>query len=73
MLSEDIQALGRFKKKAEYLLEFLAEEGQVEAAKFMFVVQGLLDHRVRPSRHDTPPLTPGKAHFPAGPNPSGLR
>ena len=47
MLSEDIQALGRFKKKAEYLLEFLAEEGQVEAAKFMFVVQGLLDHRVR--------------------------
>ena len=47
MLSEDIQALGAFKKKAEYLMEFLAEEGQVEAAKFMFVVQGLLDHRVR--------------------------
>eukprot|EP00271_Cylindrocystis_brebissonii_P015065 TRINITY_DN37005_c0_g1_i1.p1 TRINITY_DN37005_c0_g1~~TRINITY_DN37005_c0_g1_i1.p1 ORF type:complete len:230 (-),score=46.28 TRINITY_DN37005_c0_g1_i1:168-857(-) len=44
MLSEDIQQVSAFKRKVDTLGEFLVGEGQLDAARFMFVVQGMLNH-----------------------------
>lgn len=46
MLSEDIQKLAEFKAKVDYLGEYLVGEQEMEAAKFMLVVKGLLEHQV---------------------------
>lgn len=46
MLSEDIQKLAEFKSKVDYFGEYLVGEGEMEAAKFMLVIKGLLEHQV---------------------------
>eukprot|EP00850_Spirogloea_muscicola_P019296 SM000187S03913 [mRNA] locus=s187:122007:123590:- [translate_table: standard] len=50
MLSEDIQMLTDFKAKVDYLGEFLVGESEVEAARFMLVIKGMLNHELLPER-----------------------
>jgi hypothetical protein len=47
MLSEDDKLVAAFKEKVDYLGEFLVQDGQHEAAQFMLVLRGMLDHEVR--------------------------
>eukprot|EP00850_Spirogloea_muscicola_P014971 SM000111S18794 [mRNA] locus=s111:183250:196627:+ [translate_table: standard] len=50
MLSDDIQMLTDFKAKVDYLGEFLVGESEVEAARFMLVIKGMLNHELLPER-----------------------
>jgi hypothetical protein len=47
MLSEDDKLVAAFKEKLDYLGEYLVQDGQHEAAQFMLVLRGMLDHEVR--------------------------
>lgn len=46
MLAEDDKMLETFKDKVEFLGEFLVQDGQMEAARFMLILRGMLDHEV---------------------------
>jgi len=46
MLAEDDKMLETFKDKVDFLGEFLVQDGQLEAARFMLVLRGMLDHEV---------------------------
>lgn len=47
MLAEDDKMLETFKDKVDFLGEFLVQDGQMEAARFMLILRGMLDHEVR--------------------------
>ena len=46
MLAEDDKMLETFKDKVDFLGQFLVEDGQMEAARFMLILRGMLDHEV---------------------------
>jgi hypothetical protein len=46
MLAEDDKMLETFKEKVDFLGEFLVQDGQTEAARFMLILRGMLDHEV---------------------------
>lgn len=48
MLAEDDKMLEAFREKVDFLGEFLVQDGQVEAARFMLILRGMLDHEVYP-------------------------
>ncbi|KAG0504136.1 hypothetical protein M758_8G070700 [Ceratodon purpureus] len=48
MLAEDDKMLETFKDKVDFLGEFLVQDGQMEAARFMLILRGMLDHEVYP-------------------------
>jgi hypothetical protein len=52
MLSEDDKLVAAFKEKVDYLGEFLVQDGQHEAAQFMLVLRGMLDHELYPQKDD---------------------
>jgi len=47
MLAEDDKMLENFKEKVDFLGKFLVQDEQVEAARFMLILRGMLDHEVR--------------------------
>ncbi|GJP50131.1 hypothetical protein CLOM_g9270 [Closterium sp. NIES-68] len=52
MLSEDIQAVGAMKRKVDEAGEYLVAEGHMDAARFMLVVKGMLEHTLVPEVDD---------------------
>lgn len=47
MAKQDSKAIEELKDKVDYLERYLVEEGETEAAKFMMIIGGMLDHMVR--------------------------
>lgn len=39
----------QFREKVDYLGEYLVQDGHLDAARFLFVVRGMLDHEVHSS------------------------
>ncbi|KAL2610535.1 hypothetical protein R1flu_029108 [Riccia fluitans] len=52
MLGEDDKMVEQFKEKVDYLGEYLVQEGHLDAARFMLVIRGMLDHEVYPQKDD---------------------
>lgn len=52
MLAEDDKMLETFKDKVDFLGEFLVQDDQLEAARFMLVLRGMLDHEVYPQSEE---------------------
>eukprot|EP01018_Ginkgo_biloba_P007818 Gb_06260 [translate_table: standard] len=46
MLLRDEKVADTFKEKVDYLQRYLVEEGETDAARFMMIIRGMLDHRV---------------------------
>lgn len=47
MLAEDDKMLENFKDKVDHVGEFLVQNDQLEAARFLLILRGMLDHEVR--------------------------
>ncbi|CAI5483577.1 unnamed protein product [Closterium sp. Yama58-4] len=52
MLSEDIQAVSAMKRKVDEAGEYLVAEGHMDAARFMLIVKGMLEHQLLPEVED---------------------
>ncbi|KAL3690369.1 hypothetical protein R1sor_016679 [Riccia sorocarpa] len=52
MLGEDGKVLEQFREKVDYLGEYLVQEGHLDAARFMLVLRGMLDHEVYPQKDE---------------------
>ncbi|CAI5505630.1 unnamed protein product [Closterium sp. Naga37s-1] len=48
MLSEDIQAVSAMKRKVDEAGEYLVAEGHMDAARFMLIIKGMLEHQLLP-------------------------
>jgi hypothetical protein len=46
MLAEDDKLVQKFKEKIDYFGEFLVQDGEIEAARFMLILRGMLEHEV---------------------------
>lgn len=51
MLSEDDREVAHVREKVEYLGEYLVQENQLDAARFMLILRGMLDHEVHSKSH----------------------
>ncbi|KAG6557531.1 hypothetical protein Mapa_000805 [Marchantia paleacea] len=52
MLAEDDKLVEQFREKVDYLGEYLVQDGHLDAARFMLVIRGMLDHEVYPQKGD---------------------
>ncbi|CAM6095526.1 unnamed protein product [Calypogeia fissa] len=52
MLSEDDREVAHVREKVEYLGKYLVQENQLDAARFMLILRGMLDHEVVPQKDD---------------------
>lgn len=48
MLSEDIQLVSAFREKVDAYGEYLVQEKEMEAARFMLVIKGMINHEIIP-------------------------
>lgn len=48
MLAEDDKMLENFKDKVDHVGEFLVQNDQLEAARFLLILRGMLDHEIYP-------------------------
>ncbi|KAJ7567453.1 hypothetical protein O6H91_02G148300 [Diphasiastrum complanatum] len=46
MLSDNKRLLNPFKEKVEHVIKYLMQEGHLEAANFVAVIRGMLEHKV---------------------------
>lgn len=52
MLSEDDKEVAHVRQKVDYLGKYLVQEKQLDAARFMLILRGMLDHEVVPQKDD---------------------